>query len=101
MMHARGHEVAHHNARIRALTKENVTMLRIHASTKMRTDDRKLSERTEIARQYVTDRLNAWYTGATYGTETLFDAADLEWIDGAWALDGMCPVEWCDAMTEE
>jgi hypothetical protein len=75
--------------------------LRVHCSTKMRADDRKLSERTDVARQYVADRINAWFTGATEGAEVLFDVDDLEWCDGSWTLDSMCPIEWCEAMTGE
>lgn len=75
--------------------------LRVHCSTKMRAGDRKLFERTDVARQYVADRLNAWFTGATYGTDILFDVEDLEWLDGGWTLDGVDPIEWCEAMTGE
>lgn len=75
--------------------------LRIHCSTKMRADDAKLSERTDAARRHVADRLNAWFTGTTQGVDVLFDSDDLEWVDGSWTLDGMDPIEWCEAMTEE
>lgn len=75
--------------------------LRTHCSTKMRADDRKLFEPTHEARKYVFQRLNAWFTGATYGTDTLFDVEDLEWLDGGWTLDGMDPIEWCEAMTAD
>lgn len=59
-----------------------------------------ITKRTEYARNYI------WiFVMGAVPIELMGDFGinpeDLEWVDGAWTLDDMDPLEWVEAMTSE
>lgn len=49
----------------------------------------------ELTRSQVTDALNETFPDLHIQWD------DLEIIDGEWTIDGMNPLEWCEAMTRD